>query len=290
MIFRDKAKVIARHRAAPMGQGGTSDLRALSLRSFSMRHLFLRLLAVGLVGALAACSPAPRATGIHDPHEASNRRTHEFNRKIDSKLLRPAGTSYAKVVPEPVVQGVGNFSSNLATPGLVVNNMLQGDAEGAFVNSWRFVLNSTIGILGLVDAAQMLGLEEHSTDFGETLHVWGAEEGAYVELPGLGPSTERDAVGKFVDLFLNPLGYILPKPERFAIPVASGLAKVGDRGRYSQLVDSVLYESADSYAQGRVTYLQNRRYKLSGGSDLDDPYSDPYGDDYGDPYDEILSD
>lgn len=267
--------------------------RVLSQTRVTLPGLLPAGLLAGLV-CLTACGPAPIVSGINDPLETANRRTHDFNRKVDQKFLRKAGNSFVAGVPDPVVQGVGNVAGNLNTPGLIVNNVLQGDVEGAFVNSWRFVLNTTFGVLGLVDAATMLGLDEHTTDFGETMHVWGAEEGNYVELPFFGPSTERDTIGKVVDFFINPLLYVLPSPERFTGPVLSGVAKVGDRGRYSQLVDSVLYESADSYAQGRLTYLQNRRYKLGGDAAMDDPYGEVMGQetglDYGDPYDELLSD
>ena len=246
-----------------------------------------RAVAVVALGLLTACAPAPTAQGINDPFEASNRKTHAFNKSLDRVIVRPAGETYVTVLPQPVVTGVSNFAGNLATPSMVVNNVLQADLEGALTNTWRFALNSTIGVAGLFDVAKAIGLEEKDTDFGQTLHVWGASEGNYVELPLLGPSTERDAVGKVVDLFTNPLSYVLSSPEKYAGPVATVGKRLGDRGRFSKTLDSVLYESADSYAQGRVTYLQNRRYKLSGGSAESDPYDDPYsasGDPYDDPY------
>ncbi len=95
---------------------------------------------------------------------------------------------------------------------MIVNNLLQGRLENAAHNSVRLLFNSTIGLGGLFDIATDIGLEERSTDFGATLHVWGAEEGAYVVLPLLGPSTERDALGTIVDFFTNPLTYALNPP------------------------------------------------------------------------------
>lgn len=202
---------------------------------------------------------------VFDPHETVNRQNHEINRALDKNLLRPAGVGYTKIVPDDLENSIGNFSSNLGLPGTVVNNLLQGNIEGAFRNSVRFVVNTTLGIGGLFDAAGDFGIEEIDGDFGQTLYVWGVPEGAYVELPGLGPSTERAAAGKVVDLFTNPLSYVLPSPEKYIGTGAGVASKVGDRGRYAEAIDSILYNSADSYAQGRGIYLQNRRFKLGDG-------------------------
>ena len=254
---------------------------ALQVRRFA---LFPALMGVVL---MAACTPAPPAAGINDPYEATNRKVHEANKRRDTKFLRPLGVAYHETVPQPVAMGVANFADNVGTPKLVVNNILQADAEGAILNSLRFALNTTIGIGGLFDVADGMGIPEHDTDFGETLHVWGAPEGAYLELPWLGPSTERDTVGKFVDLFTDPLGYVVPSPEKYTGTAARIAKRIGDRGKYAQTIDSVLYDSADSYAQGRITYLQNRRYELSDDAGLADPYDDPYGatdDPHDDPY------
>ena len=126
-------------------------------------------------------------------------------------LLKPASNAYGGGLPAPVRQGVGHFAGNLDLPRSVVNNVLQGRFPNAVHNTLRFVVNSTFGLAGLFDPATGIGLEARNTDFGETLHVWGVREGNYVELPFLGPSTERDTVGVGVDLFLNPLSYILPQ-------------------------------------------------------------------------------
>jgi phospholipid-binding lipoprotein MlaA len=130
--------------------------------------------------------------------------------------------------------------------------------------------------------------EATDTDFGETLHVWGAREGAYVELPVLGPSTERDTWGMVVDVFTNPLTYVLESPENYYGTVASVSSGLSNRGRYAATIDSILYDSADSYAQARSLYLQNRRFELggSGGDAYLDPYDDPYGTINEDPYDQ----
>lgn len=255
--------------------------------SFSGSRYSLRKIVLGFVvmAGLSACStpgPGGAPDGIHDPYEKTNRANHQFNLALDRGLVRPAGKGYSGIVPDPVEDTVSNFASNLALPGTVVNNVLQGDLKGAWRNSFRFVFNTVFGIGGLGDPASEVGIDAKDTDFGATLHVWGVPEGAYVELPLLGPSTERAAVGKIVDLFTNPLSYTLPSPEKYYGTAAGVLSKLGDRGRYSDTIDSILYESADSYAQSRLIYLQNRRFEL--GSDDGSAYVDPYDDPYGDPY------
>lgn len=226
---------------------------------------------------VAACTPVDTAQiderGVFDPYEQQNRKVHRFNVGLDRAILRPAGTGYVSVVPQPVQTGVGNLGSNLSEPSSFVNHVLQADMEGAGTNFFRFLLNSTLGIAGVFDVASAMGIPEDESDFGETLHVWGAPEGAYVELPALGPSNERDAAGKVVDLFTDPLSYVLPKPEKYLGTAARAADAVGSRGRFADTVDSVLYDSADSYAQARLFYLQNRRFEL--GIETEDTYIDP---------------
>ncbi len=237
--------------------------------------------------AVAGCTvpdPEVARAGVFDPYERQNRKVHAFNKGLDRSLVRPAGKGYTTLVPAEIQNAVGNFSDNLAGPSLVTNNLLQGNMKGAAINTYRFVINTVLGFGGLVDVADEFGIAEVDTDFGETLHVWGAPEGAYVELPALGPSTERDAAGKVVDLFTNPLSYVLPSPEKHLGTLATVTSKVGDRGRYADTVDSILYDSADSYAQARLIYLQNRRFELGG--DGEDAYADPYNDPYDDPYED----
>lgn len=232
-----------------------------------VRGTVIRALVFVLVaGTLAACSGPDVASGVYDPYEVHNRLVHEDNRALDRALVRPASNAYGNGLPEPIRDGIGNVASNLSVPGSIVNDILQGQLGDALHNTARFLLNSTLGLGGLLDPASDAGLEQRDADFGETLHVWGFKEGAYIELPIIGPSTSRAAVGKVVDLFLNPLNQFVPAPEKYALPIIAGASRVGDRYDYSGTVDSILYESEDSYAQARVIYLQNRRHQLSGDS------------------------
>ncbi|MCH2076279.1 MAG: VacJ family lipoprotein [Rhodobacteraceae bacterium] len=218
---------------------------------------------------LMGCAAAPDETGFYDPLEGLNRGVHGFNKGVDTLAFRPVSQVYGTVVPAPVRTGVDNFSDNLGLPGVIVNNALQGDLESAASNTGRFLVNSTFGLLGFLDPATELGTPERSTDFGETLHVWGVGEGAYVELPVLGPSTARDAAGFVVDVFLDPLDTVLESPESDYRLGARGAEIANTRYRFGDTVDGILYESADSYAQSRLIYLQNRRFELG----IEDPSS-----------------
>jgi phospholipid-binding lipoprotein MlaA len=247
-----------------------------------------RISALVLVGSLvSACAGNPGASGINDPYEPSNRRIHAFNKGVDRVFLAPTAKGYGGAIPEPVQRVVGNVAETLSLPGDIANNILQFRLGDVGQNTLRLATNLTIGVGGLFDVASVVGLEGKPTDFGETLYVWGAGEGPYVELPLLGPSTTRDTVGMVVDLALDPVRMILPKDEATAATVIRFLSRLGDRDRFSATVDSILYDSADSYAQARLLYLQNRRFELGqesgdpdGAAASDDGFIDPYEDPY----------
>ncbi len=234
----------------------------------------LAALATTALLSLAACGPAPTTSGISDPHEAQNRAVHALNLALDKNVLRPVARGANKALPDKVEQSVVNFADNLELPGRVVNDVLQLRLGKAIENTLRFAINSTIGIGGLFDPATRAGVNGKPTDFGETLHVWGVSEGNYVELPFLGPSTDRDALGKVVDILLDPLKLVLPKDSNLSLIAKIG-SKIADRGRYSETVDSILYDSADGYAQARLLYLENRRFQL-GQVPSDESFEDPY--------------
>ncbi|MEO1557835.1 MAG: VacJ family lipoprotein [Pseudomonadota bacterium] len=232
---------------------------------FARLHRALVLvLVVSLLGACAGTNGASiTPEGINDPNEDANRRVHEFNRNLDRALVRPAGVGYTNLVPDGLEDGITNFALNLEEPKNVVNSLLQGNLRGAGVSLFSFVTNTTLGFGGFIDATRELGLPENDTDFGETLYVWGVGEGNYIELPLLGPSTERATVGLIVDLFTNPLNTVFDDRSRAFYLTPAGLASgLSARGRFTDTIDSILYESADSYAQARLIYLQNRRFRL----------------------------
>ncbi len=185
----------------------------------------------------SACARPDVTQGTYDPFEAQNRKVHAFNRGVDRALFRPASRAYGIGLPGPVKEGVSNFANNLSVPGWVVNDVLQGQGEDAGHNFFRFMINSTLGVAGIFDPATSMGLPERETDFGETLHAWGSGEGAYLELPLLGPSTARDATGTVVDVVLNPLRYAVSDDARPVVTAARVGDGLGTRYRYGATIE-----------------------------------------------------
>jgi phospholipid-binding lipoprotein MlaA len=229
---------------------------------------------IALVAVLlaTACTRNTENVEIFDPYEATNRNIHAFNKGLDSVVVRPTSTAYGTILPKPVRRGVSNFANYIDTPRFILNDLAQGNIGDAGHNFTRFMLNTVFG-LGVIDFATAAGVESRRTGFGETLYVWGANEGAYIELPVLGPSNERDAVGQVVDFVSNPISSVLDASEDWVPPTANVMDRLGQRYEFGATIDGLLYESADSYAQTRNLYLQNRRFELGG----DDEFAfDPY--------------
>lgn len=245
-------------------------------------------LIVGLV-LLAGCAKT-NDQGINDPYEPVNRAVHAVNKGADTVFFRPASQVYGNVVPQPVRRSLSNAASNLSGPRNVANDLLQGNVEDAGHNLSRFLVNTTIGVFGLFDPASgSFGLEERDTGFGDTLAVWGAGEGAYLELLLFGPSTERDAVGQVVDILANPLDSLFDEGAEVAT-ATSFPSVLNSRFELADTVDGILYDSADSYAQLRLFYLESRRFQLSGQTSAEnafDPYENLYDEVYEGLYDEF---
>ncbi len=241
----------------------------------------LRLLSAVLgLAALAACSPAPPGVDVWDPQEAQNREAHAFNQRLDRVI---AGSGTGPSLPAPLTVAAANFANNAGGPSDTLNSVLQGRPGDAIGNALRFMVNTTFGIGGLFDIATPLGVEGRRTDFGETLHVWGVREGAYQELPLLGPSTERDTAGLIVDLLFDPFNALRPVSTRNRLILARattrGIANLGERATYAEAIDALITASPDSYARTRLLYLQTRRFRLDGEAALADDVFDPF-----DPY------
>ncbi len=239
------------------------------------RGVALTVLVLAL--AAGACTRPDGSTEIYDPYEASNRAAHEVNRSIDRAVFGQGGDGGAvPQIPGAFAIGFSNFIANLGQPRTVLNSLLQAKPGPALQNTLRFAVNTTVGIGGIFDPATAIGIPADDADFGETLHVWGVGEGAYLELPLYGPTTERDIVGTFVDLVIDPMNAVLDLDGIVALNVGRVAASATNRQRFADTYESILYESADSYAQARLLYLQNRHFELGIEEETFDPYEDPY--------------
>ena len=217
-------------------------------------------LAVLAAGMLAGCASSGNPK---DPVEGFNRAMFAFNEGLDSVIVKPVATGYEAVLPSPIRTGVTNFFGNIDDLFIGVNNLLQGKIPEAFSDLGRVVINTTIGLLGVLDIASDAGLEKHDEDFGQTFGRWGVGNGAYVVIPVFGPRTVRDTVGLVLDVQADPVANHRPKGDR---DIALVLRLVNDRANLLA-ADKVVEEAAlDKYSYVRDAYLQRRRNLIHDGN------------------------
>ncbi len=225
-----------------------------------------------LYGALTISAASLADEGrTNDPLEPLNRAIFSFNDSADKWLLKPIAQGYRAVTPDPVEQGVSRMFGNLGEVLNVVNDVFQGKFGQAGNDSGRFLVNSTVGLAGFFDVAQHWGmLKSDGEDFGQTFGVWGMGQGSYLVLPFLGPSSVRDAPGRALDSFLNPIGYVDHVPTRNELYGASVLSlRAG-------LLEAEKLISGDKYSFIRDVYLQRREYLTMDGEVEDDFGDDEY--------------
>ena len=200
---------------------------------------------------------------IYDPLEPINRAIFSFNNIADKIILEPAAKGYKKL-PSPLQSGISNFLSNLRTPLVVVNQFLQGQGENAIQSSGRFIVNSTIGVFGLFDVADKIGLEEKEEDFGQTLATWGVGDGFYVVLPLFGPSNLRDTTGMVMTMLTDPINaYVVSEGESWLVPMRTAANAVDQRSKIIDEVNALRDNSVDYYAAVRSSYYQNRNAAIT---------------------------
>ncbi|NKC14950.1 MAG: VacJ family lipoprotein [Gammaproteobacteria bacterium] len=222
---------------------------------------------VAVVGTLAGCAANP--SDPNDPFEPMNRDFDALNNHLDKHLIAPIADAYVEYVPGGMRRGVSNFFNNLDEPGHVVNNVLQGKIGDAFSDAGRFVVNSTVGIGGLFDPATSMGLDRHNEDFGQTLGLWGADEGAYLVLPGRGPSSLRDIWSIPVSTLANPLTYV--ELGGAFLPVFA-LGAIDERASLSSAIRFRDESALDPYVFTREAYRQNRINLIYDGNPPDDEF------------------
>ena len=213
---------------------------------------------------------------INDPFEDLNRDIFIFNEKLDEKLLKPAALTYRKVTPQFARTGITNFFNNLEEIDTTINQVLQGEIKYAFNDAGRFVINTTIGLFGLIDVASKMGLEKHEEDFGQTLGVWGFDSGPYIMIPFLGPSNPRDLLSRPISSFLS--GTFAMEDNDVKITLV-GIDALETRER---LLDAETLIIGDKYIFVKDAYIQSREYEINNGSTEDDEFLDDMEDIFGD--------
>jgi len=205
---------------------------------------------------------------VKDCFESLNRGTFALNQGLDKAIFKPVAKVY-RSLPSPVRTGTSNALVNLSSLITVPNNILQGEFKTAGINTGRFIINTTVGILGIFNVAKKMGFSEYEKeDYGQTLGVWGAGPGCYLVLPILGPSTVRDTAGSFVNILGGDPWYnvsthgnneYLSKSDYMVTKILTG---VDFRAKNLEFIDNLEKNSMDFYASVRSLYLQDRQRKI----------------------------
>jgi len=239
-----------------------------SSKNNSLKGLILALVCTALVGC--AHTGAPDSGGRNDPLEPFNRSVSIINEDLDRAFIKPVSQVYAKVVPRKLRKAIGNFFQNLGEPTTIVNDVLQGKLAQAGNDTARFIVNSTIGLLGFLDVASKWGLEHHEEDFGQTFQVWGIGSGPYLVLPLFGSSTLTDSVGLVpAMLYTDPTDAIDDDGIRFGL---LGLRIVNFRAQ-ALGASKIMEMQLDPYVFRREAYLQRREQLVRDG----EPQAEPQG-------------
>ncbi len=212
-----------------------------------------------LISLLLAFNLSVNAEKI-DPFEETNRSIYEFNESLDSNVLEPVSRAYKNNIPEAAQKGIGNFLDNLGDVSTLANQILQFKPIESAETLARILVNTTIGLGGLFDVASDMGLVTEDEDFGQTMAVWGVEQGPYVVLPLLGPSTVRDGIGTYVDL-TSPANMVDEIGE-----VGVSVINVVDKRVDLLPITDILDQSDDPYITMRSSYLQKRNNDIYDGN------------------------
>ena len=217
---------------------------------------------------------------VKDCFESVNRATFKFNQILDGAVFEPLAKAY-RVLPSPVRSGTSNALDNLSTLVTIPNNLLQGDFKKATVNTGRFIVNTTIGIVGIFDVAEKVGFPEYEKeDYGQTLGVMGVGEGCYVVLPVLGPSTVRDTVGSFANLIGGDPWYnvTVANDTQYFSDFDYWASRAGTgidfRAKNIDSFDNLEKNSIDFYASVRSLYLQDRQQKIANSNTITETQND----------------
>lgn len=224
------------------------------------RTFFKSFLSCAIASFIFISSAQAQSTAdISDPFEPVNRGIFEFNEVVDKGILEPTARGYRMIVPSPARTGIGNFLSNLKSPTDLMNELLQGDLDGAGNVLLRAIINTMVGAGGLFDVAGAEGITADDEDFGQTLATWGVGHGPYLMVPVLGPSSVRDLAGRSLDVYVDPVRLWLFDTENESWYYAKSLVSVIDtREELLETIDDLRANSIDYYATLRSVYAQRR--------------------------------
>jgi phospholipid-binding lipoprotein MlaA len=227
--------------------------------------LFVVLMAGAVLGGCATTTN-PESLAQNDPYEPTNRKIFELNQSFDKHLARPVAVFYNHAVPQFFRDRIHYVLYNLDLPVTFGNDVLQGEVKRGAQTVGRFAVNTTLGIGGMWDIASKMGIPDHTEDFGQTLAVWGATEGPYLVMPGVGPAPPRDLIGDVADLFMDPWSYIRYHGHWTFAYVRTGLGILDLRARNVDTLDQIERTSVDYYATQRSLYRQYRNSEIRNGA------------------------
>lgn len=215
--------------------------------------------------SLAACTTrSPEALAEHDPFEPSNRFWFDATQKADKYVAKPVAQAYVAVVPEPARQGLHNVLNTINQPVVFGNEVLQGSPKRAATTLGRFVVNTTVGVAGMVDVATKIGLPDDDNDGGITFGKWGLPEGPYLFLPFLGPAPPRDLLGRVADNYMQPITWIKFPGQHTLTYSILGANFIDVRAANLDTLDQIERTSVDFYATTRSLYRQHRAQQING--------------------------
>lgn len=212
---------------------------------------------------LAGCATTGPGADPRDPWEPMNRGIFEFNETFDEVAFKPVAVAYKAVTPRLVRSGVTNFFNNMGDAWSLVNNVLQAKPRGAVESYFRILVNTFLGLGGLLDVATDIGIEPRTEDLGQTLGLWGIPTGPYLVLPFFGPSSLRDAIATPADSFGYPVTWVNPVSLRNSL---AALNAVDKRANYLRAGEMLEESALDKYVFSRDVFLQKRRNDIYDGS------------------------
>lgn len=222
---------------------------------------FITVLICALLLAGCAGTQNRHTDPVNDPWEGFNRKAYAFNDSMDRHVVRPIAVGYDKIMPDPLQGGVSKFFRNLNAPVTIINLLLQGAFEKSADTFGRFLLNSTIGLLGFFDPATKAGIPYYDEDLGQTLATWGYKDSRYLVLPVFGPSTVRDGMGLYGDSFVNPVVNQIHNQDLWIYWMARGI----DLRAQFLTRDEQLRAAYDPYVLMRDVWMQNRAFQIYDG-------------------------